>query len=150
MSHGCFWFWLGLVSYPVGPPASCWFFKGPLYSGRGGNSKELKDKGEGAWGSCMLVEVIEARLAVITAYQLRKELINCASFHLFWRFKCIWFWCWINQAFCLFVLAQSFSRYHPSKGYWWQFKDGAESGEIHVYCVNIYSQLCVLLLLVAA
>jgi len=52
------------------------------WEGRG-DSKELKDKGEGAWGSCMLVEVIEARLAVITAYQLRKELINCASFHLF-------------------------------------------------------------------
>lgn len=26
-----------------------------------------------------------------------------------------------------FEEAQSFSRYHPSKGYWWQFKDGAES-----------------------
>ena len=29
---------------------------------------------------------------------------------------------------CCAISAQSFSRYHPSKGYWWQFKDGAETG----------------------
>jgi len=33
----------------------------------------------------------------------------------------------------LFILAQSFSRYHPSKGYWWQFKDGAEAGNVYMY-----------------
>jgi len=40
----------------------------------------------------------------------------------------------IKYYVCFFILAQSFSRYHPSKGYWWQFKDGAESGKLHVYC----------------
>jgi len=41
---------------------------------------------------------------------------------------------------CFFIVAQSFSRYHPSKGYWWQFKDGAESGKLHIVC-GVHNQL---------
>jgi len=47
---------------------------------------------------------------------------------------------------CFFIVAQSFSRYHPSKGYWWQFKDGAESGKLYIFCgVHTYNNQLLLI-----
>ena len=40
---------------------------------------------------------------------------------------------------CIFT-AQSFSKYHPSKGYWWEFKDNEEKGQS---C--IFSEFCIIL-----
>jgi len=37
----------------------------------------------------------------------------------------------VHQLNSAFDEAQSFSRYHPSKGYWWEFKESSQSVNIH-------------------
>lgn len=41
--------------------------------------------------------------------------------------------CAIHGIQSAFDEAMSYCRYHPSKGYWWHFKDQEERGRIHYY-----------------